>query len=282
MAKSIRIPSAYAQWLWALLVAPVLVAVLWMASAPAHAGDTAGLTPFSSARGAQAPEPWRFTSLPNKTPTRFEVVQQGGQRVLKVEADESYGNLVHATQAPLNASTTLAWRWRVDTFVQDADLRTRAGDDGAAKVCVFFDFPADRLSFGERTRLALARRTTGEDVPSEALCYVWDNKEAKGTALVNAFTKRMRMVVLESGPAAAPGTWMSERRNLLADYRRVFGDEAGDTLPDVVAVAISADADNTRGHGLAYFSDIDLRSIASTRSAAAPATPAEQRPALGE
>ena len=198
-------------------------------------------------------------------------MQQGGQRVLKVEADDSYGNLVHATQAPLNASTTLAWRWRVDTFVQDADLRTRAGDDGAAKVCVFFDFPADRLSFGERTRLALARRTTGEDVPSEALCYVWDNKEAKGTALVNAFTKRMRMVVLESGPAATPGTWLSEKRNLLADYRRVFGDEAGDTLPDVVAVAISADADNTHGRGLAYFSDLDLRSIATTRSAAAPA-----------
>ena len=60
---------------------------------------------------------------------------------------------------------------------------------------------------------------------------------------------------------------MSERRNLLADYRRVFGDEAGDTTPDVVAVAISADADNTQGHGLAYFSDLDLRSIASTRTA---------------
>ncbi|CAN7236162.1 MULTISPECIES: DUF3047 domain-containing protein [unclassified Variovorax] len=268
MTRSTRIPTAYRQWLWAMLAAPVLGAALWMACAPAaHAGDAADITPFSSARGAEAPAPWRFTTLPNKTPTRFEVVQQDGRRVLKVEADQSYGNLVHATQVPLDASTTLAWRWRVDDFVKDADLRKRSGDDGAAKLCVFFDLPTDRLSFGERTRLALARRTTGEQVPSEALCYVWDNKEAKGSTLVNAFTQRMRMVVLESGPAATPGTWASERRNLLADYRRVFGDEAGDTMPDVVAVAISADADNTQGHGLAYFSDIDLRSIAPTRSA---------------
>jgi len=249
-----------------MLAAPVAAVALWLAAPAAHA-DEVVVTPFSSARGAQAPQPWRFTSLPNKTPTRFEVVQEGAQKVLKVEADQSYGNLVHATRVPLNPSTTLAWRWRVDTFVEDANLRTRAGDDGAAKLCVFFDLPAERLSFGERTRLALARRTTGEEVPSEALCYVWDKKEARGTALVNAFTQRMRMVVLESGAAADKAAFVSERRNLLADYKRAFGDEAGDTLPDVVAVAVSADADNTRGHGLAYFSDIDLRSFATTRSA---------------
>ena len=72
---------------------------------------------------------------------------------------------------------------------------------------MFFDFPADRLSVGERTSLSLARRATGEAVPTETLCYVWDNKEAKGNAFDNAFTKRIRMVVLESGAAAKPGGW---------------------------------------------------------------------------
>lgn len=252
--------------------------LLWTAAPAAGAEEGPTLTPFSSARGPEAPAPWRFTTLPNKTATRFEVVQQDGQRVLRVEADQSYGNLVHATRTPLNANTTLAWRWRVEEFVQDADLRTRSGDDGAAKVCVFFDFPVDRLPVGERTRLALARRATGEQVPSEALCYVWDNKEAKGSSLVNAFTKRMRMVVLESGPAARPGAWVAERRNLLADYKRAFGEEAGDTMPDVVAVAIAADADNTHGHGVAYFSDVLLQGGASAQQA----TTAPARPTQGE
>lgn len=226
----------------------------------AHADESPPLlSPFSAAPGAQAPAPWRFSSLPNKMPTRFEVVQQGGQRVLKVDADQSYGNLVHRLQVPMSSATTLSWRWRVDQLVDGADLRTQSGDDGAAKLCVFFDFPADRLPFAERARLALARSATGEEVPSETLCYVWDNKQPKGSTLVNAFTRRMRMIVLESGPSATPGTWVAERRNVLADYQRVFGDEAGGMVPDVVAVAVSADADNTRGHGLAYFGDLALR-----------------------
>ncbi|GAA4350769.1 DUF3047 domain-containing protein [Variovorax defluvii] len=272
MAAHNTITPTIHRWIAAVMAAPIAAAALWLAAPSAARADEAVVTPFSTARGTQAPEPWRFATLPGKTPTRFEVVQEGGKKVLKVEADGSYGNLVHATRVPLNPSTTLAWRWRVDTFVQDADLRSRAGDDGAAKLCVFFDFPADRLSFGERTKISLARRTTGEEVPTEALCYVWDGKEAKGTQLVNAFTRRIRMVVLESGAAGAAGTaghWLGERRSLLADYRRAFGDEAGDTLPDVIAVAVSADADNTQGRGLAYFSDIDLRSFPSTRSAAA-------------
>ena len=195
---------------------PFLCAAALAVCTLAQADSVEALRPFSNARSEQPPAPWHFTSLPNKTPTRFEVVQQGNQRVLKVEADQSYGNLVHRTLVPLQSEPTLAWRWRVDQFVQGADLRTKAGDDGAAKLCVFFDFPADRLSFAERAKLTLARAASGEDVPSEVLCYVWDNKEPKGTSLVNAFTNRMRMLVLEfeHQHAHAVGEGVDQRRAL--------------------------------------------------------------------
>ncbi|MET0541167.1 MAG: DUF3047 domain-containing protein [Variovorax sp.] len=252
-------------WLATLLLA--VAGAFVTPAAKADAGDA--LRPFSNSKSDQPPPPWHFTTLPNKPDTRFEVVQQGRQRVLKVESDQSYGNLVHRTLVPLQGEPTLAWRWRVDQFVQGADLRTKAGDDGAAKLCVFFDLPVDRLSFTERARLAIARSLTGEDVPSEVLCYVWDNKEPRGALLTNAYTDRMQMMVLESGATAVPGGWLQERRNLLADYRRAFGHEAGSTVPDVSAVAVSADADNTHGHGLAYFTDIDLRSALPAQNAAA-------------
>ena len=226
----------------------------------------AGLT---GAAAGPVPAPWHFTTLPNKKPTTFEMVREDGKSVLKVEADASYGNLVHPVRVTLDASAALAWRWRVDQFVEGADLRSRSGDDGAAKLCVFFALPTDRLPFGERARLALARSATGEDVPSETLCYVWDEKEAKNTLLPNAFTRRIRMLVLESGA----GGWRGERRNLLADYQRAFGDEAGDLRPDIVGVAVSADADHTKGHGLAYFADFEMRG-----AAAVPQTPSTQAP----
>ncbi len=223
----------------------------------ALAADGAAVTPFSTAAPGDAPAPWKFVSLPHKTPTKFSVVDLDGAKVLKVEADDSYGNLVHAVQAQPTAQATLAWRWRVDKLIATADLTTHAGDDSPAKICVFFAFDAGKLSLGERTKLSLAHSTTGQDVPTETLCYVWDNKLAVDTALPNAFTKRIRFIVLQSGTAKL-GQWISEKRDIATDYQRLFGDESEGRTPAITGVAVAADADNTHGHALAYFGDVTL------------------------
>ena len=141
----------------------------------------------------------------------------------------------------------------------------------SAALCVSFNFPTDRLPVSERLRLAAARTVSGEDVPSQTLCYVWDAKAPVGETVVNAFTRRMRMMVLRSGPSTEPGAWMMEHRNLLADYRRAFADEApAGTAPDISAVSVSADADNTHGSGLAYFSDLSLAGPTALRATAPP------------
>lgn len=242
-----------------------------LAGAPAaQADEPQALTPFTASQGTQPPAAWRFASLPGKTPTRFEMTNLDGQRVLKVEANDSYGNLVHRVQVPLDASIALSWRWRVEKFIDGADLHARAGDDGAAKLCVFFNLPTDRLPVSEQLRLAAARKVSGEDVPSETLCYVWDAKAPVGETVVNAFTRRIRMMVLRSGSASSTDGWATERRNLLADYRRAFGDESGGTTPDIAAVAVSADADNTHGSGLSYFTDLSLSGAAGLRAKASP------------
>lgn len=233
----------------------VLAAMLFAAITPARSDG--GITPFSSAPVGEPPAAWTFATLPHKTPTRFTVVDLGGARVLKVEADDSYGNLIHPVHVQPNGHNMLAWRWRVDRLVDEADLKARSGDDAAAKVCVFFAFEAAKLSFGERAKLALVHTTGGIEVPTETLCYVWDNKLAPGTALVNAFTNRIRFIVVESGSAKL-AQWVDEKRDVIADHQRLFGDESAGQVPVISGIAVSADADNTHGHGLAYLGDITL------------------------
>ena len=63
--------------------------------------------------------------------------------------------------------------------------------------------------------------------------------------------------MLQSGTAKL-AQWVTQRRNLVADYLRMFADEADGKVPEVVGVAVSADADNTHGHSLAYFGDVTL------------------------
>jgi len=240
----------------AALISVTVVTLGVVIITPAHA-DEIHLATFSAAPLGEPPPAWRFATLPHKQPTRFSIVDLGGARVLKVEANDSYGNLVHGLHAKLGERSVLSWRWRVDELVAGADLKVRSGDDSPAKLCVFFAFDTAKLSLGERTRLALAQSLAGQEVPSETMCYVWDNKLPADTALVNAFTKRIRMIVLDSGSAKL-GQWVAQRRNVVADYQRLFGDESEGKVPEVVGIAVSADADNTHGHALSYFGDVSL------------------------
>jgi hypothetical protein len=66
----------------------------------------------------------------------------------------------------------------------------------------------------------------------------------------------MRYIVLESGTARLD-QWVGERRDIDADFRRVFGAECP-TVPPVTGVSVRADADSTQGHSLAYVSDVAL------------------------
>ena len=229
----------------------------WLLAVPALAADEPRITAFSGAALGEPPAAWKFATLPRKQPTKFTVVELGGAHVLKVEAEDSYGNLVHGMHAQLTERSVLSWRWRVDKLVEEADLKVKSGDDSPAKLCVFFAFDTAKLSLGERTRLSMAQSVTGQDVPGETLCYVWDNKLPPDTGIVNAFSKRIRMIVLDSGSAKL-GQWVAQRRNVVADYQRMFGDESEGKVPEVVGVAVSADADNTHGHALAYFGDVTL------------------------
>ncbi len=203
------------------------------------------------------PAPWHVVGLPQQTKpfTRFSMVDLDGRRALKVEADESYGNLVRILSSPPTA-THLAWQWRVERPLSRTDLRRRSGDDVEIKVCVFFDEPLDKLSFGERQVLRFARSSSAEPVPSATVCYVWDSQLPPGTAIDNAFTRRLRYIVLESG-AQRLDQWVAERRDLAADFLRLFGDEC-DTVPPIIGFAVGADADNTHGHSIAYVADLVL------------------------
>ncbi|MDP3357143.1 MAG: DUF3047 domain-containing protein [Polaromonas sp.] len=222
----------------------------------AHAQPLA-LTAFSSVTGQQPPAPWRVVGVPGgKIPlTSFALVELDGRKVLRIEAAKSYANLVHELPAVVpEAGLRLGWRWRLDEPLRGADLRRREGDDSPLKLCALFDMPLDKLGLIERNLLRLARAASGEKLPSATLCYVWDATLAPGTLLDNAYSARVRFIVLDSGEQRL-GQWVAHSRDLGADFRRAFGKES-DTVPPLQAVLVGADADNTGGRSLGHVGDV--------------------------
>ena len=208
---------------WARAFALVLVWVVTAGTAP-------GQLPVADFEGGLDPA-WTVKSF--KGETVYRVVSDNGNRVLQADSKGTASGLVKKLDLDPRDYPILAWRWKVAGTIPQGDERTRAGDDYAARVYVIFPhwfFPKTRT-----------------------LNYIWANHLPQGTFLPNAYTGNAVMVAVESGPDRA-GQWLTERRDIVADYRRAFGEEP----PRIGAIAVMTDTDNTGASATAWYDDLRL------------------------
>jgi Protein of unknown function (DUF3047) len=226
-----------------------------------HSAWAADIPAFSTSPGKPVPPPWLVVGMPdryNKPLTQFELADVDGQHVLKVQADKSWGTLVHSVSDPVKPNTLLRWRWRLDQPLAKSDIHAKATEDSALKVCLSFDMPADNIPNSERALFKLAQAFTKEKIPTATLCYIWGGKEAIGYEQASLFTARVRFIVL-ANEGTPLRTWQSKERNVYADFLKAFGQEAV-TVPALSAIIIGADADNTQGISTGYVGDVQLSS----------------------
>ena len=190
---------------------------------------------------------------PNAPDTRYTLVRENGVTVLQADAERSMSGLVFSTRVAIAATPLLRWRWKITAPIKAADMTKKSGDDYAARIYVLFDYPVEKLSFATRAKLRLGEALYRQKIPTAALNYVWDNRQPIGTMMANAYTDRARMVVVESGGAKA-GQWITETRDVGADFKAAFGEDA----PDVIGVAVATDTDNTGEHAVSWYGDLEF------------------------
>jgi hypothetical protein len=198
------------------------------------------------------PAPWTLVRL-NDTlkPTTYRLTNWDGVTAIEAMADHSMALLARPLSVNLASTPVLCWRWRVDASLKQADMRTKQGDDYAARLYITFRAAPGALDFGIRAKLGVARALFGNQVPDAAINYVWENSHPIGTRMPNAYTDRAQMWVLRTGATQA-GHWVTERRDIPADARTVFGE-----LPlTPVQLAVASDTDNTGETARAGFADL--------------------------
>jgi Protein of unknown function (DUF3047) len=214
---------------------------------------------FSSASGPELPAPWRIVTGPKVARhTSYAVAENDGRTAMRADADASYAIVIHPLNAEIGAAPILRFAWRVDRFPEHSDLTSRARDDAAAKVCVLFDVPLERLSLVDRTKIQLGRRLFDPQLPAATICYVWDRTLPAGRWIDSAYTDRVRLLVLRSGASGEQSRWIDERRDLRADFAQAFPREAAFGPPKVAALALATDSDNTKSKAAAWYGDIAL------------------------
>jgi hypothetical protein len=199
-------------------------------------------------------EGWRALTFRNiARHTRYTLVREGDDYVVKAEAEASASGLIRRVDVDAKAYPVLRWRWKVENLLSKADVTRKQGDDYPARVYVAFAYDPKRVGIGQRIKYEAARLIYGEYPPHAGLNYIWEGKAAIGSVVPNPFTERVRMIVVESG-AAHLGQWREYERNVYRDYRSAFGEEP----PAIAGIAIMTDADNTGESAVAYYGPVSL------------------------
>ncbi len=206
----------------------------------------------SQPAGGALPENWEpLTFKKISEHTRYALVRKDGATVVRAESRASASGLIRKMQIDPKTWPVLAWRWQVANVYAKGDLRKKQGDDYPARIYVAFRYDPDRAGFFKRLKYEAAKAIYGEYPPAAAINYIWANRAPTGTEAPNPFSEQTMMVAVESGEKKA-GRWVSEKRNVLEDYRRLYGEDP----PAISGVAIMTDSDNTGESATAWYGDV--------------------------
>ncbi|MBK8510133.1 MAG: DUF3047 domain-containing protein [Candidatus Competibacteraceae bacterium] len=206
-----------------ILLATALLAV---SSAAGAADEALAVGRFSSGDLTD----WQSKSFLGKTRYRFDT--HSGQTALFAESQGAASGLYREIRIDLKRTPWLNWSWRVDQVLKGTDERSKDGDDYPARVYVVASGGA-----------ALWK--------TRSLVYVWSSNQPVGATWNNAFTDNARVMALRSGTQDA-GRWVSEKRDIRADFQRLFGRD----IDAVDAVALMTDTDNSGQRASAWYGDI--------------------------
>ncbi len=180
---------------------------------------------------------WRHERVGGTGMTQYASADLDGRPCLAARSEAGASILLTAVRYPAQTYPWLSWSWRVDDPVEAEALEQKEGSDAAARLYVYFE-------------------TAGLPWQKHSLDYVWSLHLPTLTRMESAFSAKSKILVVESGRAAL-GRWGVVARNVLEDYRAAFGEEP----PDVIAIALMTDTDNTGETALTYFDDLEVATM---------------------
>ena len=203
----------------------VILWSIWGSGASLAWGQSTVLVDFSTTQKT-VPEGWELSVY--KGEPLLQLVQDEGKQALHMRSDQASFSLQKKIHLSLQASPFLVWNWKVTALPKGGDFRRSGSDDQAAQLIIAFS----------STRF---------------LSYIWDSTAPKGliAAASAPLFKKIFAVVTQSGTPGL-GTWITERHNLIDDYKQAYGEE-----PEVVeGVRIQINSQHTHSRAESYWQSI--------------------------
>ncbi|WP_440998695.1 DUF3047 domain-containing protein [Fodinibius sp. SL11] len=177
---------------------------------------------------------------------KYKVKKEDGNKFLRYEGtrakhmgfpliDKDQNNIydINIYDTPI-----LSWKVRAHRLPKDGNEKSSDHNDSVASVYVVFDMG----------RVALVKK-----VP-KSIRYTWSSTLPEGETGSKLFGNQ-QIIVVKSG-VQDTGKWVTFERNLVEDYRRMFGD---DPPQNPLAILILSDGNSTDSYVKADYDDIILK-----------------------
>ena len=168
--------------------------------------------------------------MPRSAAGRRTIRRHGGRgrRALRVASHDEHSTIAKEIRVDLAATPILEWSWKA--------LEVPAGPTFATAAR-----PISRATWWSCGR-AFRRRS------AHGVAYAWGTSEPEGSVERSRKTGTVTFFILRSRPEDL-GRWFTERRNLVEDYQRVYG-ERPDASPKVIAISIDTNDTHSRAAAL--------------------------------
>lgn len=214
-----------------------VLAVALLIVTPAWGVDTLVIEDWSKQPEGKTgiPEGWKGQNWGSpKYDFRIETVD--GRKVLHLKSDGDSSAIVKEVKVNVATWPIIEWTWRAVKLPAGGDARKSATDDEAAQLYVVFPrFPSA--------------------VRSRVIAYIWDSTAPVGSVFKSEKTGTVTYVVVRSGPAEL-GKWLTERRNVLEDYKKIYGENPSE---DVGVISVLIDSNDTRSSAESFVGEILFR-----------------------
>lgn len=180
------------------------------------------------------PEEWKGRK--KKAKEEYIVRSQDENHYLEARSDKSNMFIVKKCKLDATEFQYINWKWRVNEIPEGGNESKKEYCDAPAALAVVF-------------RLSKWR--------PKSLKYTFSSTLPKDTETKSPYCKwpaRSDILVLRNETDGL-GNWITEKRNILEDYKRIYGKEDVDKLK-IEGIMIMTDSDNTKSSAAADYDDI--------------------------
>lgn len=169
----------------------------------------------------------------------LKLIKEKDKKVYRLRSNASAISIYKEIKLDVEKTPILEWTWKATKIPEKGSAKHYSRDDQAIGIYVVFPRFPSMLN-------------------SRLIAYIWDSTVPKEKILRSRKQLMVHYIVMRSGKKDLK-KWITERRNVLEDYRKIFSSSP----PKIGGISIMIDSDDTNSTAESFIKNITFKTLRS-------------------